>query len=80
MGVRYAFPEGYYTMDDRIEDILLNKEGQEVLYKYFEPFFNNPRFGMAKKMPVGAMCKYAEGMISDSVRIEVSERLNQIKK
>ena len=80
MGIIYDFPEGYYTMDDRVEDILLNEEGREVLYKYFEPFFSNPRFGMAKKMPLGAMCKYAEGKIPKSTCIEVSNRINQIKK
>lgn len=80
MGIRYNFPEGYYTMDDTIEFILKNKEANKILYEYFAGFFKDERFDMIKKMPLGSFCKYARDMISDDVRFEVSSRINQIKK
>ena len=33
----------------------------EAQKQYIEHFFSNPRFEVEKKMPLGAMCKYAEG-------------------
>ncbi|MFV0362459.1 MAG: hypothetical protein ACK5LL_05135 [Suipraeoptans sp.] len=80
MGLRYNFPKGYYTMDDRIETILEHEEGKKILLEYFAVYLENERFDMIKKMPLGSFCKYAEDRISDNVRLEVNDRINQIKK
>lgn len=44
MGLRYEFPKGYFTMNDRVEDILKNEKGKEILDVYFKDFYPHPRF------------------------------------
>jgi len=79
MSLKYEFPIGYFTMNDRIEEILKSDEGKVVLDVYFKNFYSHPRFQLLKRMPLGTVCKISS-LIPEDERQKISERVNKIKK
>jgi len=79
MSLKYEFPTGYFTMNDRVEEILKNDKGKEVLDVYFKNFYPHPRFQLLKRMPLGTVCKISS-LIPEDERLKISEKINKIKK
>lgn len=74
------FPEGYYTINDPIEDILANPQGEEVLRKYIAPMFDHPMFDMAKSFSIKMIHDFDKEAMNDVMVYNISKEINLIKK
>lgn len=74
------FPEGYFTVEDSIEEILDNPEGEAVLRKFIAPMFDHAMFEMAKSFSLKMIQDFDKSAMNDILLYNISKELNKIKK
>ncbi len=74
------FPKGYFSIKDKIKDIMENEEGLALMEKYFKAMMENERFSMAKKMSMEFIFNFQKEMFPDEFVYMINCELNKIKK
>lgn len=74
------FPEGYFSIKDRIKDIIAVPEGEELLNKYLKPLMEHSMFSMIKKQSLEAIFGFRPDAVPDALKYKLNCELNKIKK
>ncbi|MBB6480462.1 glycoside hydrolase family 2 protein [Spirochaeta isovalerica] len=74
------FPEGRYSIKDKISHILKNPEGEAVLKKHMAPMFEHAMFAMIKNASLEKLAGMAPDMMSKGFIYQVNSELIQIEK
>ena len=74
------FPEGYFSIKDKIQDIIANPEGEAIMREHFGALLENKRFGMAKRFPFEMVIGFKPDAFPAALVKVVNDRLNKVKK
>jgi len=74
------FPEGYYSIKDKISSILKNSEGEAVLRKYMADMFEHSMFAMVKSFTIEKMAEMKPDMLSARFLYKLNSELNKVSK
>lgn len=74
------FPEGYYSIKDRISKILKNPEGEKVLRTYMAAMFDHPMFAMVKTFTLEKLAGMRAEMFPKAFLSKLNQELIKIRK
>ncbi|QEN03548.1 DUF4982 domain-containing protein [Thiospirochaeta perfilievii] len=74
------FPEGFYSIKDRISKIIKNTEGEAVLKKHLSEMFEHSMFPMAKNFSLEKMAEMSPDLLSRRFLHKINSDLNKIPK
>lgn len=75
------FREGYYSINDTIDELYRNSQAREIFEKYFGNMAENPRFvPMTSVMSIVKMSKISALKIPKELVAVINDELNKIKK
>lgn len=77
---KLLFPEGYFSIKDKIKDIMLNVEGVALMEEYFKKMMEDKRFAIAKSLSLEFIFDLQKDTFSDSFVYMINCELNKIKK
>ena len=77
---KMEFPEGYFSIKDRIKDIMDVPEGETLMNKYLKPLVEHSMFMMIKKQSLEALFGFRPDAIPEALKHKINCELNKIKK
>ena len=79
-GDKLLFPEKYYSIKDKIKDIMSTDEGVALMEEYFKKMMEDKRFAIAKSLSLEFIFDLQKETFSDSFVYMINCELNRIKK
>lgn len=74
------YKDGYYSIKDKIKEILENPEGETVLREYMEGFFEHPMFKMASSMSLKQIFDFQSDAFPHRMQVSMNKALSSIAK
>lgn len=74
------FPEGYFSIKDKISKIIKSPEGEAVMKKHAAAMFEHSMFGMIKNFTIEKMIEMKPDMFSPSFVYKLNLDLNKVVK
>jgi len=75
----FTYPEGFYSIKNKISDIILNSDGEAVLRKYFGELFDHPMFEVVSQMPLKVLFSMQSDAFPEMIQLNVNDELTRIK-
>lgn len=74
------YREGYYSIKDKIKEIIENPEGESILRQYMEGFFEHPMFKMASSMSLKQIFDFQADTFPHGMQLSINKALSSIAK
>ena len=74
------FPEGFFSIKDKIANIIKNEKGEAVLRKHMADMFEHSMFAMIKSFTIEKMASMKPDLLSASFLYKLNSELNEVAK